>query len=81
MTAAPELLGSFLALLDVFRPALTQPSFAHLVTLMVGWVLTPGKHAVTEALVSTDVARRRHHEAYHRFFSRGTWSSDELGHC
>ena len=79
MSAAPELLRSFLAALDVFRPVVTQPSFAHLVTLTVGWVLTPGKHAVTEALISTDVARRRHHEAYHRFFSRGTWNPDEMG--
>jgi hypothetical protein len=79
VSAAPELLRSFLAALDVLRPVVTQPSFAHLVTLTVGWVLTPGKHAVTEALISTDVARRRHHEAYHRFFSRGTWSPDEMG--
>lgn len=34
---------------------------------------------MTEALVATDVARRRHHEAFHRFFSRGTWSPDDLG--
>jgi hypothetical protein len=79
VSAAAELLRSFVAALDVFRPVVTQPSFAHLVTLAVGWVLTPGKHAVTEALISTDVARRRHHEAYHRFFSRGTWNPDEMG--
>jgi hypothetical protein len=29
--------------------------------------------------VATDVARRRHHEAFHRFFSRGAWSTDDLG--
>jgi len=79
VSAAAELLRSFLAALDVFRPVVTQPTFAHLITLTVGWVLTPGKHAVTEALISTDVARRRHHEAYHRFFSRGTWNPDEMG--
>jgi hypothetical protein len=62
VSAAPKLLRSFVDALDVFRPVLTQPSYAHLMTLMVGWVLTTGKHAVTEALVSTDVARRRHHE-------------------
>ncbi|HEY3352330.1 MAG TPA: transposase [Polyangia bacterium] len=79
MTAAPELLRSFVVALDVFRPVLTQPSYAHFLTLVVGWVLTTGRHAVTEALVSTDVARRRHHEAYHRFFSRGTWHADWFG--
>ncbi len=79
MSAAPELLRCFVDALEVFRPVRTQPSYAHLITLAVGWVLTTGKHAVTEALVNTDVARRRHHEAYHRFFSRGTWNPDELG--
>jgi hypothetical protein len=74
-----ELLRTFIDGLEVFRPVLTQPSYALLLPLVVGWVLTPGKHAVTEALVNTDVARRRHHEAYHRFFSRGTWDPDELG--
>ncbi|MBM4080915.1 MAG: transposase [Planctomycetes bacterium] len=75
----PELLGTFVVALDAFRPLLTQPSHAHLVTLVAGWVLTNGRHAVTEALVATDVARRRHHEAYHRFFSRGTWNPDGFG--
>jgi hypothetical protein len=79
VTAAPELLRCFIDALEVFRPVLTQPSYAHLLTLMAGWVLTTGRHAVTEALVCTDVARRRHHEAYHRFFSRGTWSPDRFG--
>jgi hypothetical protein len=36
-------------------------------------------HCVTEALVATDVARRRHWASYHRLFSRGTWDPDRLG--
>jgi hypothetical protein len=35
--------------------------------------------AVTEALVVTSVAGVRHHEAFHRFFSRGTWKPDRFG--
>ena len=49
-----------------------------MLVIFVGWVLTSGTHAVTEALVMTAVAGRRHHEAFHRFFSRGTWNPDEL---
>jgi hypothetical protein len=45
-----------------------------------GWILTQGPHAVTEALVVTGVSGRRHHEAFHRFFSRGTWDPDVLGY-
>lgn len=71
--------ASLLALLWTLRPALTAPSFENFVVLFSGWVLTSGVHAVTEALVQTRVAGRRHHEAFHRFFSRGTWSPDEMG--
>src|SRR5947209_8099663 len=76
---AIEALQSLLVVLDVLRPALTVPGFQNFRVLFSGWVLTGGTHAVTEALVQTQVAGRRHHEAFHRFFSRGTWSPDEVG--
>jgi hypothetical protein len=69
-------------LLDTIKliaPALTKPGLDNAIIVLVGWVLTRGRHAVTEALVATGVAARRHHEAFHRFFSRGTWSPDKLG--
>ena len=72
-------LASFLGVLEVFRIALTRPSFTNMLVVACGWILTQGPHAVTEALVMTGVAGRRHHEAFHRFFSRGTWEPDELG--
>ena len=64
---------------ETFRPCLTAPGFANFIVIASGWLLTEGTHAVTEALVVTDVATRRHHEAFHRFFSRGAWSPDLLG--
>jgi hypothetical protein len=76
---AHQSLLTLLNCLEVLRPALTQPGFANLMALFSGWVLTSGTHAVTQALVVTSVAGRRHHEAFHRFFSRGTWSPDEMG--
>lgn len=57
----------------------TKPGLCNALVVLAGWILTRGRHAVTEALVATGVAARRHHEAFHRFFSRGTWSPDELG--
>jgi hypothetical protein len=76
----PPILGSFLSVLEAFRIALSAPSYANMVVVACGWVLTRGTHAVTEALVVTGVAGRRHHEAFHRFFSRGTWEPDRLGY-
>ena len=60
---------------------LTRPGFEKFVVFAVGWILTQGPlHCVTETLVATQVAERRHWEAYHRFFSRGTWDPDRLGY-
>lgn len=67
------------AMLETFQPALTAPGFRNFAALFAGWVCTTGTHAVTAALVAVDVPGRRHYEAYHRFFSRGTWQPDELG--
>jgi hypothetical protein len=74
------LLRSLLEALTIFRPTLTQPSFQNMLVMFAGWVLTSGTHAVTQALVVTGVAGRKHHEAFHRFFSRGTWNPDDLAH-
>lgn len=76
---APDLLPTLVGFVDVLRPAFTRPGFNNMFVLFAGWVLTAGTHAVTEALVVTSVAGRRHHEAFHRFFSRGTWQPDEIG--
>ena len=74
-----DVLRTLLAWVEVLRPALTRPGYANALVVFTGWVLTQGRHAITEALVLTDVARRRHHERFHRFFSRGTWSPDAIG--
>jgi len=72
-------LRTLIAALEVLRPAFTRPGFDNLLVVFAGWVLTSGPHAVTQALVVTGVSGRRHHEAFHRFFSRGTWDPDEVG--
>lgn len=75
-----DIFASFLRTLEVFRVALTGPSQANLLVVACGWVLAQGRHAVTEALLRTGVAGKLHHEAFHRFFSRGTWDPDALGY-
>lgn len=76
---ARPVLRTLLAWMEVLRPALTRPGFANALVIFAGWVRSTGQHAVTQALVVTDVARRRHHERFHRFFSRGAWSPDAVG--
>jgi hypothetical protein len=72
-------LATLLSTLEVVRPAFTRPGYRNAWVVFAGWVLTTGVHAVTQALVFTDVARRVHHERFHRFFSRGSWDPDEVG--
>ena len=71
--------ASLLSLLHLVRPWLTAPGFWHFLVLAVGWIRSHGRRSVTGALVETGVAGRRHHEAFHRFFSRGTWNPDTIG--
>ena len=76
---AESLLITLLASLAILRPTVTCPGFANFQVLFAGWIQTAGLHAVTETLVVTAVARRRHHERFHRFFSRGSWAPDQWG--
>ena len=72
-------LATMLGTMEVVQPAFTQPGFRNAWVVFAGWVLTAGVHAVTQALVVTDVASRLHHERFHRFFSRGAWRPDTVG--
>ena len=65
--------------MEAVSVAFTRPGARNAWVVFAGWVLTTGTHAVTQTLVFTDVARRVHHERFHRFFSRGTWKPDTVG--
>jgi hypothetical protein len=71
--------ATMLRAIEVVQPAFTRPGFRNCWVVFAGWILTTGVHAVTQALVATDVARRLHHERFHRFFSRGAWHPDSVG--
>ncbi|RKG59362.1 hypothetical protein D7W79_41885 [Corallococcus exercitus] len=72
-------LYALLRVLQLVRPAFTEPSFLRFLVLFAGWVCSGGTHAVTEALVAAGVSGVQHHAAFHRFFSRARWSADEVG--
>ena len=74
-----DILRTLLSIFEEVGATFTRPSFANFIIIAVGWIQTYGAHAVTQTLVVTDVAGKRHHEAFHRFFSRGTWRPDDLG--
>jgi hypothetical protein len=75
-----DILRTLLGVLKDLGTPLTRPGFANFLVVAVGWIQAYGTRAVTEALVVTGVAGKHHHEAFHRFFSRGTWDPDHLGY-
>lgn len=77
--ARHRLVSTLLEWFEKLSPAFTKPSLCNALIIFLGWVQICGGHAVTGALVAAGVAGRRHHEAFHRFFSRSKWSTDELG--
>lgn len=70
---------TFIAWTKVLAPAFTRPGYINALLVLCGWILTRGKHAITQALVELDIQCHVHHERLHRFFSRGSWSVDRLG--
>jgi DDE superfamily endonuclease/Archaeal putative transposase ISC1217 len=72
-------LATMIGSMEAVSVAFTRPGTRNAWVVFAGWVLTMGTHAVTQALVVTDVARRVHHERFHRFFSRGSWKPDTVG--
>lgn len=78
---AQQAAWSFIHAFALFGLGFHSPvQWKRFVLLAAGWILTTGRLAVTQALLETNVAGRMHHEAFHRFFSRGGWSPDQLGH-
>lgn len=69
---------SVLACLYSFESCFTAPGLARFVTVMTGWLLCIGKHTVTGVVRAAGVADRDC-GGYHRFFSRGAWSPEQVG--
>jgi hypothetical protein len=58
----------------VFAPAFTAPTFAHMLTLLCGTLLTPGARTVTAALRVLGL-QQANFSKYHHCFSRAHWSA------
>lgn len=70
---------SFLALLQLFAPHFTQPTFRSFLTVACGWVLALGRHTVTTAVRAANATRWKHISSFHRFFSKSKWELDPMG--
>src|SRR6202795_507735 len=69
----PPILVSWLA---VFRPCFTAPVWNHVLVLVGGAVLAPGKRTVTQALRVMGLADEPGFRRYHEVLSRARWASE-----
>ncbi len=67
------------ALLAVFAPLFTAPSFRTFCGLACGFLAQPGKRTVCGMLEGAALSRQWSHDRAHSFFARGRWKADELG--
>lgn len=73
-----HLSNSFSALLQIFSPVFTAPSFATFLTIMTGWLLTSRSRFITECILSADATHSKHFSCFHRLFADAVWSLDQL---
>ena len=71
-----ELTPSFVALLQVFSPAFTVPTFRTFSWIVTGWILSHRHRYITEVIFSCGKVGFGHWCRFHRFFSHAAWDLD-----
>src|SRR2546425_8366140 len=66
------------ALLAIARGAFGAPGFTVFSTLLLGWVLAPGRRTITAMICAGDPEGQRSHDTYHRLVRCAKWSLAEL---
>ncbi len=64
-----------IATLATFAPLFTRPVYHHVLVLLVGAILTPGRRTVTNALRAMGLHQQTQFQKYHRVLNRAKWSS------
>lgn len=64
-----------------FSVAFSDPTFQHVLVLMIGAILTRGPHTITAILRTVQPLARSHFSTYHRVLSRAAWSPWILQHA
>lgn len=76
---APPVVPSVLAAwLSIFRPCFTAPVWNHVLVLMAGAVLAPGKRTVTQALRVMGLSDDPGFGRYHEVLNRARWDTRAL---
>ena len=77
-TAKPTVPTILVSWLAVFRPCFTAPVWNHILVLVGGTVLAPGKRTVTQVLRVMGLADRPGFGRYHEVLNRARWDARRL---
>jgi len=64
-----------------FGNCFSAPSYRIFVTLVIGWVLTVGKHTVSQVILTMRLHESRHFASIYRFLGKGQWCIDWVCRC
>ena len=64
-----------------FAEGFTAPTWQHVLVLIVGTILTPGRRTVAAALRVIGLEQTAHFTNYHRVLNRNRWSSRWVARC
>ena len=64
-----------------FRQCFSAPSFRIFVALLTGWVLTVGKHTVSQVILTMRLHESKHFATIYRFLGKGRWETDFVSYC
>ena len=70
--------NSLVSVLQPFRDAFTAPTWEHVLVLVMGAILVPGRRTVASALRVMGLGQARHFTNYHRVLNRNAWSAHAL---
>jgi hypothetical protein len=74
----PQILRQWL---QALRPCFTAPSWEHVLVLVMGALLAPGKRTVTSCLRMTGRAEAANFASYHQILNRACWSPRAVASC
>ena len=64
-----------------FQPGFTAPTWQHVLVLVLGAILTPGRRTVAAALRVLGLDQDPHFTNYHRVLNRNAWSARWIARC
>src|SRR3954451_8382615 len=72
---------NFAAWMEPFSQAFTSPTWQHVLVLIAGAILSPGRRTVAAALRVTGLDQDPCFTNYHRVLNRNRWSSRRVARC